>query len=432
MITAPYIRVVGGNPLYGQITINGAKNAALPLIAAALLTDEEVHLQNVPHLSDIDDMADILSYMGADCSHVSNHEIRLKASNIHRLEAPYELVSKLRASVLVLAPMLARFGQVQVALPGGDAIGARPIDIHLKGLAEMGAEIELVGGNVFASCPKLQGAHIVMRFPSVNATQQLMMAATLAQGETHLCGAAREPEVIDLAVCLRAMGADIEGEGTDRIIIQGKDKLHGAVHCVIPDRIEAGTYMMMGLMTGGDLKLQGFNPLESMPATWEILTRLGDVITYHDDVVRIKADPGMRWPAMDMTTQPFPGFATDLQAQFLSMMTRCEGDACITETLFENRFMHVPELVRMGANIHIQGRSAYVKGVRKLSGAPVQSTDLRASVSLVAAGLVAEGETHVMGLEHIDRGYERLEEKLRGCGADVERIMSQNCSTSLT
>lgn len=420
---APYIRVVGGKPLHGQVMVNGAKNAALPLIAAALLTDEELHLTHVPRLSDIADMAEILHYMGADSPVFEGNELRLRAANLHTLVAPYELVSKLRASVLVLAPMLARFGKAQVALPGGDAIGARPIDIHLKGLTEMGAEIELVGGDVHASCARLHGAHIVMRFPSVNATQQLMMAATLADGETHLCGAAREPEVVDLAICLRAMGAHIEGEGTDRIIIQGKEKLHGAAHRVIPDRIEAGTYMMMGLMTGGDLKVCGFNPLESMPATWDILTRLGEVITYHDDIVHIKAEPETRWPAMDVTTQPFPGFATDLQAQFMSLMVRCEGEACITETLFENRFMHVPELIRMGANIHIQGRSAYVKGVEKLSGAPVQSTDLRASVALIAAGLVAEGETHVGGLEHIDRGYEAIESKLQACGAEIERVI---------
>lgn len=424
-MTAPYIRVVGGAPLKGDITVNGAKNAALPLIAAALLTDEALHLTRVPHLSDIEDMAEILHHMGGETPEFNKNELKLQAKNLHTFVAPYELVSKLRASVLVLAPMLARYGQAQVALPGGDPIGARPIDIHLKGLSEMGAEIELIGGNVHATCKRLHGAHIVMRFPSVNATQQLMMAATLADGETHLCGAAREPEVVDLAVCLRAMGAHIEGEGTDRIIIQGKVRLHGATHQVIPDRIEAGTYMMMGLMTGGDLRIHGINPLESMPATWDLLTRLGDVITYHDEMVHIKADPHTRWPAMDMTTQPFPGFATDLQPQFMSLMTRCEGQACLNETLFENRFMHVPELARMGANIHIQGRSAYIQGVPTLSGAPVQATDIRSSVCLIAAGLVAEGETQVVGVEHVDRGYEQLEQKLQACGAVIERIHLQ-------
>lgn len=420
-MTTPYIRVVGGKPLSGDIIVNGAKNAALPLIAAALLTDEELHLTRVPNLSDIIDMAEILHCMGADTPYFADGEMKLKARNIHTLVAPYELVSKLRASFLVLGPMLARFGKAQVALPGGDAIGARPVDIHLKGLIQMGAEIELVAGNIHASCTKLHGAHIVMSFPSVNATQQIMMAATLADGQTHISGAAREPEVVDLAVCLRAMGADIEGEGSDRIIIQGKPALHGAKHQVIPDRIEAGTYMMMGLMTGGDLRIHGMNP-DMMPSAWDLMTRLGDSITHQDNIVHIKAEPGTRWPAIDMTTQPFPGVATDLQPQFMSLMTLCEGESCITETLFENRFMHVPELIRMGANIHIQGRSAYVKGVPFLSGAPVQATDIRASVSLIAAGLAARGETQLGGLDHVDRGYERLEEKLKACGADIERI----------
>lgn len=418
----PYIRIVGGTPLKGDIHVGGAKNSALILIAAALLTDEEFHLTRVPQLSDMTDMVAILHHMGVDVLSSGKSELRLRARDLHTLVAPYELVSKLRASFLVLGPMLARYGKAQVALPGGDAIGARPVDIHLKGLTQMGASVDLVAGNIHATCGRLQGAHIVMSFPSVNATQQLMMAATLADGETHLCGAAREPEVIDLALCLRAMGADIEGEGTDRIIICGKEKLHGVSHQVIPDRIETATYIMAGLMTGGDLRIHG-SPPDSMPAVWEILSRLDNAVTYSDGVISVEAEPGKRWPAMDMTTQPFPGFATDLQPQFMSLMTLSEGQSCITETLFENRFMHVPELIRMGADIHIQGKSAYVKGVDFLSGAPVQATDIRASASLILAGLAARGETQLGHIEHVDRGYERLEEKLQGCGAEIERVI---------
>lgn len=417
----PFIRIVGGRPLEGDITVSGAKNSALILMAATILTEEEVHFTRVPQLSDITDMVAILHHLGADVLSAGKNELKLRARHLHTLVAPYDLVSKLRASFLILGPMLARYGRAQVALPGGDAIGARPVDIHLKGLAQMGANVELIAGNIHATCSRLQGAHIVLSFPSVNATQQLMMAATLADGETHLCGVAREPEVVDLAICLRAMGADLEGEGTDRIIIRGQDQLHGAVHEVIPDRIETGTYMMAALMAGGNLRIHGAGP-ESMPAVWEMLARFDGAIAYREGVLHIQAEPGKRWPAMDMTTQPFPGFATDLQPQFMSLMTLCDGLACITETLFENRFMHVPELIRMGANIHIQGRSAYVQGVPFLSGAPVQATDIRASVSLIAAGLAAQGQTQLVGIEHIDRGYERLEEKLQACGAIIERI----------
>lgn len=419
----PRMRIVGGEPLVGDIYVSGSKNAALPLIAAILLTDQTVELDNVPHISDIVDMVDLLSHMGASVDFFEGSKLIMQARSLTSLVAPYELVSKIRASFLVLGPMLARYGKAKVALPGGDAIGSRPVDIHLKGLKEMGATIDLVGGNIEASCKKLKGAHIVLRFPSVNATQQLMMAAALADGETHLCGVAKEPEVVDLAVCLRAMGADIEGEGTERIIIRGVQTLSGVKHRVIGDRIEAGTYLMAAMMTGGNLTIHNAN-IHTMPAVWDVVTRLDSKnISATENTVSVSIKPGARLQSIDMTTQPFPGFATDLQPQFMSLMTLCEGESCITETLFENRFMHVPELVRMGADIRTQGNNrAYIRGVPFLSGAPVHATDIRASVSLIAAGLAAKGETWLSGLEHVDRGYQNLENKLQNCGAIIERV----------
>lgn len=416
------IRIVGGNPLKGKIQVRGAKNAALPLMAASLLTDKGLTLTNVPQLTDIQTMAELLAQHGAQINHKpGSYAYELKATDITNTTAPYDLVSKMRASILVLGPLVARCGEAKVSLPGGCAIGTRPVDIHLNGLKQLGAHIELAEGYIHASAPKgLTGAQISMPLVSVTATENLMMAASLAKGETKLINAAREPEIIDLADCLNAMGAKITGAGTDTIIIEGVDRLHQATHDVLPDRIETGTYAMAAIITNGELELT-HTSLSLIPSITSILQQAGAELKATEDGIYIKS-PLTPLLGVDVMTEPFPGFATDLQAQMMAVMTICQGASMITETIFENRFMHVPELCRMGANITVHHSSALVRGVKHLSGAQVMATDLRASVCLVLAGLAASGETTLSRIYHLDRGYERLEEKLRNCGAIIERI----------
>ncbi len=423
------IRIRGGTPIRGQIQVSGAKNAALPLMAAALLTDCPLRLANVPHLVDITSMADLLTQLGVLIRldgevGGSNEPVRvleLTATDIFKTTAPYELVSKMRASVLVLGPLLARCGKAQVSLPGGCAIGTRPVDLHLRGLVQLGAQIELREGYIHADAPNgLTGAQVVFPAVSVGATENLLMAATLAKGETVLINAAREPEVTDLAHCLRSMGASIDGIGTDRLTVNGVDALHGASHVIVPDRIETGTYAMAAAITGGAVELVGAR-YDLIAATAETLARAGVEVSPTGRGLSVARANGAL-TGVDVMTEPFPGFPTDLQAQIMALMTSAEGAAMITETIFENRFMHVPELCRMGANINVHGASAMVRGVPRLIGAEVMATDLRASVSLVLAGLVAEGETVVSRVYHLDRGYERLVDKLSSCGAVIERF----------
>ena len=421
------ILIKGGKTLSGVIPISGAKNAALPIMAASILTDDTLALSNVPHLADITTMANLLGPMGVEISineRVNDphggHAMDLRARAITDTTAPYDLVRKMRASVFVLGPLLARCGIAKVSLPGGCAIGARPVDLHCRGLEQLGAEINLDGGYINASAKNgLVGAKIVFPKISVGATENLMMAATLARGETQLINAACEPEVIDLANCLIAMGAKIEGAGTNIITIQGVPSLHGARYSIIPDRIETGTYAIAVAVTGGRVELVGAR-LDHIASLAEMLVRAGVDINETERGLSIGRVNG-HIKGVDIMTEPFPGFPTDLQAQAMSLMTVAEGAAMITETIFENRFMHVPELARMGANITVHHGSAVVRGVDRLVGAPVMATDLRASVSLVVAALAAEGETTISRVYHLDRGYERLEEKLRACGADISR-----------
>jgi len=423
------IRIRGGKPLNGTIRISGAKNAALPLMAACLLTDEPLVLSNVPHLADITTMANLLGQHGAQVS-LEGHEgngghagrvMSLTAKDITSTTAPYDLVRRMRASVLVLGPLVAREGIATVSLPGGCAIGTRPVDIHLAGLEALGADIEVESGYIRATARGgLRGAEYAFPKVSVGATENLLLAASLAKGRTVLENAAREPEITDLCECLIAMGAKIEGVGSDTLVIEGVDRLHGARHAIMPDRIEAGTYAMAAAITGGTVELEGAR-LSHLDAAAQQLRHTGTTIeTRNGGVYVSRANTALK--AADVETDPYPGFPTDLQAQFLALMTVAEGASVVTETIFENRFMHVPELHRMGANITLQGRSALVRGVESLTGAPVMASDLRASASLVIAGLAAEGETEVRRIYHLDRGYERLEEKLRLVGADVERV----------
>ncbi|MBE0533883.1 MAG: UDP-N-acetylglucosamine 1-carboxyvinyltransferase [Rhodospirillales bacterium] len=423
------IVVRGGRPLEGSIPIGGAKNASLPLMAASLLTEETLTLSNLPHLVDITTMAHLLAELGVDIAmngHAPNgghagRTFELTAGTIANTTAPYDLVRKMRASVLVLGPLVARAGAARVSLPGGCAIGTRPVDLHLSALAKMGATIDIREGYVEATAPNgLKGANVVFPMVSVGATENALMAAVLADGETTLTNAAREPEVADLARCLVAMGADIEGIGRGTITIRGKKRLHGAHHAVVPDRIETGTYAIAAAISGGDVTLRGarFDLIESLV---EVLRKAGVEIWETPDGVRVSRANGALKGA-DAMTEPYPGFPTDMQAQFMALMTVAEGASMITETIFENRFMHVPELCRMGANVNVHGASAIVRGVPRLSGAPVMATDLRASVSLILAGLAASGETVINRVYHLDRGYERIEEKLAACGADIERI----------
>jgi UDP-N-acetylglucosamine 1-carboxyvinyltransferase len=415
------IRIRGGRPLAGEIVIGGAKNAALPLMVAGMLTDERLVLTNVPQLADIETMTALLAQHGIAVDKVTNDGRTLSLGGpITNTEAPYDIVRKMRASFLVLGPLLARVGEARVSLPGGCSIGARPIDLHLKGLEQLGARIELEGGYIDARIDgRLRGATIVLPFVSVGATENLLMAASLAEGRTILANAAREPEIGDLAACLVAMGARIEGIGTDKLVIDGVEVLHGAEHAIIPDRIETGSYACAAAISGGSVFLRHAR-LDHLGATVRTLREAGVDIAEETGGLSVKRLNGLH--GTDAMTEPYPGFPTDMQAQFMTLMAVAEGASMVTETIFENRFMHVPELNRMGARINVHGSSAIVRGVAGLSGAPVMATDLRASLSLILAGLAARGETLVNRVYHLDRGYEAVEQKLAACGADIERI----------
>jgi UDP-N-acetylglucosamine 1-carboxyvinyltransferase len=417
-------RIEGGRRLEGTVRISGAKNAALPAMAAALLTAEPVHLTNIPRVRDIITMGKLLAHMNVRVStpDVPPIDLTIEASAICDAEAPYELVRTMRASILMLGPTLSRLGRARVSLPGGCAIGARPVDLHIKALAQMGAEITTEHGYVNARAPggRLRGAHIVFEKITVTGTENLLMAAVLAEGETRLDNAAREPEVTDLVELLHKMGAQIEGEGTATLRVRGVERLHGATHTIIPDRVEAGTFVVAGAITGGDIEITGCAP-EHLAA---ILAKLREtnVVALEEAPGRLRVRGAKRLLAADVTTEEYPGFATDMQAQFLALMTQARGTSVITETIFENRFMHASEMLRMGADITIEGRQAVVRGPTPLQGTGIIASDLRASASLVLAGLVASGETIVDRVYHIDRGYERIEEKLNALGARVERV----------
>jgi UDP-N-acetylglucosamine 1-carboxyvinyltransferase len=420
------IVVRGGLPLSGTIAIAGAKNAALPLMAASLLTEEPLILGNLPALADITSMSRLLEQHGVSLSPASDEAMRplsleFSARHLTSTTAPYDLVRKMRASFLVLGPLVARCGEARVSLPGGCSIGARPVDLHIKGLERLGATVELREGYIEARAPKgLKGAEIAFPSVSVGATENVLMAAVLAEGDSVLINAAREPEIVDLATCLNAMGARIEGIGSDRLTVHGVTSLHGTRHAVIPDRIETGTYLMAAAATGGEVRLDGAR-LDHIAAVARLLETADVSVRGNRSGITVQRRNG-RIAGVDAMSEPYPGFPTDLQAQLMALMTIADGAAMITETIFENRFMHVPELKRMGANINVHGSSAMVRGVKQLLGAPVMATDLRASVSLVIAGLVAEGETVINRVYHLDRGYERLEEKLAVCGARIERV----------
>ena len=424
------IRITGSGPLEGTIPISGAKNAALPLMIASLLTDDVLTLENLPHLADVEQLTRILTNHGVDItvrgrrgmqSDPNMRTVDFQARTIVDTTAPYELVSKMRASFWVIGPLLARMGEARVSLPGGCAIGTRPVDLFIDGLEALGAEIDVEAGYAVARAPNgLEGGSYSFPKVSVGATHVLLMAATLAKGETVIENAAREPEVVDLADCLVKMGAKIEGAGTATIRIEGVPSLHGARHRVLPDRIETGTYAMAVAMAGGDVVLRNAKPALLRNAL-DVLGTAGVTVAEHEDGIRV-ARNGAGLAPVEVSTEPFPGFPTDLQAQLMGLMTRADGESRITETIFENRFMHVSELARLGADISLDGQTATVRGVNKLKGAPVMATDLRASVSLVIAGLVAEGDTMVHRVYHLDRGFERLEEKLRGVGAQIERV----------
>lgn len=423
------IVIHGGRPLVGEIAISGAKNAALPLMAASLLTSDTLRLVNVPRLADIATMARLLAQHGVtlggdaeigDEVPGADGVLELRAETIASFVAPYDLVRKMRASVLVLGPLVARVGEAKVSLPGGCAIGTRPVDLHLHGLEQLGAEIRLEEGYIHALAPGgLTGARVVFPKVSVGATEDLLMAACLAKGETEILNAAREPEVTDLGECLVKMGAEIEGLGTDRITVRGVARLHGAEHSVVADRIEAGTYAIAAAITGGALELVGARA-DHLSALIEVLHEAGVEVVETPRGFKVARSNGpVR--GVDVMTEPYPGFPTDLQAQIMALMSTAEGAAMITESIFENRFMHVPELTRMGANLNVHGASAMVRGRPRLTGAEVMATDLRASVCLVLAGLAAEGETVLNRVYHLDRGYEQLERKLAACGADIDR-----------
>ncbi|MBX7146416.1 MAG: UDP-N-acetylglucosamine 1-carboxyvinyltransferase [Alphaproteobacteria bacterium] len=422
------IHIHGRQELKGKLLISGSKNAALPIMAACLLTDEPLILNNLPDLADINTMIALLEELGThtQLNHPkekfsAHRTITLKAHNINNTTASYDIVRKMRASILVLGPLLSRFGHAQVSLPGGCAIGARPVDLHLNALETLGAKITLHEGYVHAAAPQgLTGAKIIFPMISVGATENLLMAACLAKGETLLENAAREPEIVDLALCLKKMGALIEGIGTNTLKIIGVEKLHGATHNIIPDRIEIGTYAMAAAITNSTLELIGTGDLDMISSVVEILNKAGVVLEKTQEGIKVyRQDKDIK--GIDIMTEPFPGFPTDLQAQIMALLCIADGSSLITETIFENRFMHVPELTRMGANIHIQGKSAHVRGVKQLTGAEVMATDLRGSVSLVLAGLAAEGETILNHIYHLDRGYEHLDLKLKQCGAHIER-----------
>ena len=424
------IRIVGGQRLNGTIPISGAKNATLPLMIASLLTEDTLILDNAPRLADVELLQRILGNHGVDVMIAgkrpgedpnAGRTLHISAKNIIDTTAPYELVSKMRASFWVVAPLVARMGEAKVSMPGGCAIGTRPVDLLIMALEKLGAEIEIEGGYVIARARKgLRGGDIVFPKVTVGGTHTAMMAAALANGTTVIENAAREPEIGDVADCLNKMGAKISGAGTSRIVVEGVAKMHGARHAVLPDRIETGTYAFAVAMTGGDVLLQNARP-ELLQAALDVLAQTGAVIAPTNAGIRVTRN-GAGLAPVEVTTAPFPGFPTDLQAQLMALMTRAGGTSHITETIFENRFMHVQELVRLGAHIHLDGETATIEGVKHLTGAPVMATDLRASVSLVIAGLAAEGETMVNRVYHLDRGFERVEDKLAACGAQIERI----------
>ena len=426
------IRIVGGKPLHGIIPISGAKNATLPLMIASLLTDQTLILDNVPRLADVINLQRILGNHGVDVmlsgkrpgdSEYQGQTMHISAARIVDTTAPYELVSKMRASFWVIAPLVARMGEAKVSLPGGCAIGTRPVDLLIMALEKLGAEIEIEGGYVIARAKNgLRGGEIKFPKVTVSGTHVALMAATLARGTTIIDNAAREPEIGDVADCLNKMGAKVTGIGTSRLVVEGVAKLNGARHAVLPDRIETGTYAMAVAMTGGDVLLQNTRP-ELLQSALDVLTQTGTTVTTTNEGIRIARNGAGLLP-VDVTTAPFPGFPTDLQAQLMALMSLAKGTSHITETIFENRFMHVQELARLGARITLDGETATIEGVKRLHGAPVMATDLRASVSLVIAALAAEGETMVNRVYHLDRGFERLEEKLSRCGAVIERISS--------
>ncbi len=412
--------ITGGVPLKGEIRVSGAKNAALPILAATLLSDGVVTVGNIPHLHDITTTMELLGRMGVELVVDERMNIEVDSSSIKEFYAPYELVKTMRASILVLGPLVSRFGEALVSLPGGCAIGSRPVNLHIQGLSKMGAEIKVENGFIHAKANKLKGARLVMDLVTVTGTENLMMAATLARGTTTIENAAREPEVVDLANCLTAMGAHIEGAGTDTILIEGVDSLNGTRYDVLPDRIETGTYLAAAAITGGHVRLKDTRP-EMLKAVIEKLEQAGAEITLGDTWIEINMH-GSRPQAVNVRTSPYPAFPTDMQAQFTAVNVVAEGTGMISETVFENRFMHIHELQRMGADIRLQGNTAVTKGVKRLTAAPVMATDLRASASLVLAGLVADGDTTVDRIYHIDRGYESIEEKLAKLGARIRRV----------
>jgi UDP-N-acetylglucosamine 1-carboxyvinyltransferase len=417
------LRIQGGRTLQGTVPISGAKNAALPVLAACLLTEKTLSLSNVPNLVDVRSMISLLDAFGVVChANLQNHQINLSAASVKSVTAPYDLVRKMRASILVLGPLVARHGTAKISLPGGCAIGVRPVDFHLKGLEALGASIDLSDGYICANAPKggLDGGVVTFPIVSVTGTENILMAATLARGTTTILNAAREPEITDLATCLNTMGARITGQGTSTITIEGVTQLKGAAHAILPDRIEAGTYALAAMVTRGKLTLQAPGLESLLASALSAFTKIGAHIECYNDrlVVSSPATP----LACDITTEPFPGYPTDLQAQVMAVLTLAEGSSCIRETIWESRFMHVAELVRMGADISVHGLTAVVRGVPALLGAPVMATDLRASFSLVLAGLAAKGETIVTRIYHLDRGYEAVTEKLAACGASIERI----------
>jgi UDP-N-acetylglucosamine 1-carboxyvinyltransferase len=422
----PVLEVQGGFPLQGEVRISGAKNAALVIIAGALLCSEDCRLRNVPSLVDVTRMSQVIATLGVDIQQKGD-TLEINSAHISQSQAPYELVSKLRASFFIIGPLLARLGVAQVPLPGGCAIGARPVNLHVQGLRAMGAEVYIDHGVVHAAVPgrsrRLKGARIYLDYPSVGATETLMMAATLAEGETIIENAAQEPEVVDLANFCCSMGAQIKGAGTNTLVISGVEKMHSTDYWIIPDRIEAGTFLIGSAITRSELSLYPVIP-EHLTAAISKLRKIGvEIVSEAPD--RLRVCPGERHIATDLETLPYPGFPTDLQAPFMALLTLCEGSSLVTETVFENRLHHVPELVRMGADIRVKGNTAVVTGVPFLSGAPVAGSDLRASAAMVLAALAAEGTSTIQGLQHLDRGYEQFEQKLQNLGAQIKRIQSQ-------
>ena len=412
--------ISGGAPLYGSVRISGSKNAVLPILAGTLLADSPVIIRNVPHLHDVTTTMELLGRMGVSLTIGEKMSIEVDPTTLENTFAPYELVKTMRASILVLGPLLARYGTAEVSLPGGCAIGARPVDMHLSGLEAMGAKIDVEQGYIKAKCERLKGARIVMDQVTVTGTENLMMAASLAEGTTVLENAAREPEVVDLADFINAMGGNIVDAGTDKITIHGVEHLHGCDYSVLPDRIETGTYLVAAAITGGKVLIKHTDP-SLLDAVLAKLEEAGAIIDIGDDWIELDME-GRKPKAVNIRTAPYPGFPTDMQAQFCALNSISEGTGAVTETVFENRFMHIQEFVRLGANVQLEGNTAIIKGVELLNGAPVMATDLRASASLILAGLVAKGETVVERIYHIDRGYDHIEEKLAGLGAKIQRV----------